>query len=248
MIASLKWTNPDSYSSEQQNINFLVKILMSENKHSLTTKKLVILAYAVGEELLSASSIKGHFHMLVTKLNKTCYYMKQDKCTCGELFSIMISDLYHECRCTSVKEYFTQIFDCSCMKTFPCETVYEILLHSSVIDSLTRSERGFLYRLQHFHCEHFYSFSRLELLPTFINTICYVMYFPAIISSIIWFGSDFWYCQCITCLISYSISTLIHMKLLVFGLLQHSTNERMEWMIVDVPVLFMNFIRFSLCF
>lgn len=137
-----------AYTSQLHNIHNFFKLVLSKDKHS--TKELLALVFAVSEEILPVASIKKYFHILISNVNETCYYIKAERC--GKFISFIIKELYQECRCTTAKDYFLQMFVCPCMDLFHCDTIAEISQNLSVYSQLDKEERDFLFRINNYHC------------------------------------------------------------------------------------------------
>ena len=64
---------------------------------------------------------------------------------CGDLFSRIIQQLYKECSCQTIEEYFKQVFSqqIPCMDLFHCNTISEINEHEEILSKL---EKAFISR------------------------------------------------------------------------------------------------------
>ena len=168
------------YISEVHNVHYTLQLLLSKiNDSELSTMELKVLAFAIGQELISTSTIISTqlVPILIGKLNDVCSMLSSDKC--GEIFSLIIQRLYQECRCRTVKEYFKQVTDMRtpCMDIFQCHTVSEIYEHDIILSQLPQHEKAFLSRLKRLHCGTGYRIYHY-LCPNFIGPeiICFVFY------------------------------------------------------------------------
>ena len=210
------------YSSQLHNIHHFLNLLLTREEH--LTKELVALVFAVGEELISANSIKHHFHILISKVNETCFYVKPE--SSGKLFSFIIKELYKECRCNNIRDYFLQMLESPCMDLFSCETVAEIQLSPSIFSRLHPQERNFLFRLRTYHCD-----------ATLMAMIRYMHYLPLI-------KKGFLLLMYIFTIYAPQEMLMVHIFLLVLSLIEFHFSEKMVWMILQFPDFFMNFLRF----
>jgi archaellum biogenesis ATPase FlaH len=218
------------YSSEIHNIYHLLNLLLSKTEPHLT-KELTVLAYAVGEDFISANLIKDFFYLLVAKVNETCYYIQTEKCS--ELFSLIITQLYNECKCNNIKEFFLHVFSTPCMNLFQCETVAEIEDHPGISSRLGQSERNFLFRLKIHHCEATIMNTCAFYIPFFeycvpkivVQVIIYFYFFVTIIGA--GFNTD---------VIDPDNMVFFHVFLLLRSLYDAIFNyELIIWMIVMLP-------------
>ena len=140
------------YSLETHNIHHFLHLLLRKSVHS--TKELTILAHAVGEKLLSVNLVQSLFRQMMEAIRDICHdtiIIRHRKC--GELFSFIISQLYHECKCKNTYDYITQVLSCRCMDLFKCTTVAEINQHPHIRARLNKQVKNFLFRLNEYHCE-----------------------------------------------------------------------------------------------
>ena len=225
------------YSSESHNIYHLLKLLLSKAE-PLLTKELIVLAYAVGEEFISASLIKDFFYLLVSKVNETCYYIQIDKCS--ELFSLIITQLYNECKCNNVKEFFLQVFSTPCMDIFQCEIIAEIENHPGISSRLGQPERGFIFRLKTHHCEATLLNTCAFYLPLF--NICV----PTVVVQVLFYFNFF------MTIIGFDIIepnnlVMFHICVLIRFLYEAFFNYELTiWMIIILPDFIMYFWRLGL--
>ena len=235
----LNFTEIDQYrfSLDLHNIHHSLRLLISKAENSYSTKEVIALAFAVGEGLISANSIKDHFHLLISKVNQTCYYLTDEKC--GNLFSMMTKELYQECRCTSVKYYIIEVFDCSCMNIFQCESVSEIIQHPNILSKLDKLEIEFLSRSKQ-NCDSsplnsYYCFFNL-CIPTIVLKVTFYLHFIVVIIlapgplSRHYASEGF---------------QLVMMQIIFITISLHQTYyyEIMEWMVVVFPTLVMHIFR-----
>ena len=221
-----------AYSLQLHNIHHFLSLLLSKDEH--LTKERIALAYSVGEGLVSVNSIKNHFHFFISKVQETCYYVKPEKC--GDLFSYIITELYQECRCNNIKEYFKQFLTCPCMDLFRCEIVAEIKQNPSISSRLEQPERDFLFRLKTYHCD-----------ATFMNTYAFYipiiqLYIPSILVKI------FIYVKIFTSVGNEDILDMVLAHIAILSaLIYHTYNlEIMVWLILIFPEFLMHCIRLLL--
>lgn len=226
------------YSLETHNIIHLLRLLLIKSK--LLTNELTVLAYAAGEGLLPAISIKHYFQLLVRRISATCKYMKPKKC--GELFSLIIKQLYNECRCTSVREYFQQMFSSPCMNIFQCDTVAVIICHPTILTHLEQSEKHFLFRLQIYCQTYGYGCRLLDYRYQYSNyyniseATKQVIGYTSFITSFI----------CGNKLMKAEIMIITQFILLAVFLYNTYTIETMLWMNVHFPRFCQHLIRLAL--
>lgn len=224
------------YTSEIHNIYHFLNLLLSKTEPHLM-KELIVLAYAVGEEFISANSIKDHFRLLITKVNETCYYMKTEKCS--ELFSLIITQLYNECKCNNVKEWLWQVLSTPCMDLFQCETIAEIEEHPGISSRLGQSEKNFLFRLKTYLCE-----------ATLMNTCAfYIPLFnycvPLIVVQVFIYFNFFMIIVGIG-IIRPSDMAVMHVAFMLHLLYEVFNYEFMVWMVIIFPDFLMHFWRFCI--
>ena len=138
------------YSIETHNIHHLLTLLLSKTVH--TPKELTILAYVVEEKLLPVNSVRSKFPQMMGAIADICHHNTMKRRKCGQLFSLIIKQLYLQCKCNNTYEYVMQIFSSPCKDQFPCQTVAEIYYQPAILMQLDQQEQNFLSRLKQHHC------------------------------------------------------------------------------------------------
>lgn len=233
------------YSSQPHNIHNFLNILLSRDKYR--TKELVVLFFAVGENLISVNSIKPHFHSLISNVNETCVYVSAERC--GKLFSFITKELYQGCRCTTVKNYFLQILKSSCMDVFNCVTVTEIRQNPSILAKLDQQERAFVLRLELCYCRATFFFNCLFynnfIIPSLFPMLCFIALYVVMCLSNIRSMCDIRNILFIILFVSYLIM-LFHVVYLTLMILMIYDYDKMTWMMVVFPSFSVQSIRFLL--
>lgn len=128
------------YSLETHNVHHFLNLLLAKVVH--TPKELTVLAYAVGEKLLSVNSVRSKFPQMMGVIRDICHHNAMKHKKCGQLFSFIIKHLYLECKCNNTYDYMTQIFSSpmACKDLFPCSTVAEIYWQPAIFMRLSQQE------------------------------------------------------------------------------------------------------------
>jgi archaellum biogenesis ATPase FlaH len=112
-----------SLSLETHNFDFLKDLLMQTKLQS--AKQLAIMAFLVSQNLLKLEELYNYFDLYMDKLSDVCQILSPT--TCGRFYSYIIEYLYQNCKCEILSEYVLNIFHSSCMDTFDCRVVEQII-------------------------------------------------------------------------------------------------------------------------
>jgi archaellum biogenesis ATPase FlaH len=221
------------YSLETHNIHHLLNLLLSKTVH--TPKELTILAYAVGENLLPVNSVRSKFPQMMGAIVDICHHKSMKHRKCAQLFSLIIEQLYLECKCNNTYDYVVQIFSSPCKDLFPCSTLAEIYNQPAILEQLGQQEQIFLSCLKQYHCA--------TLIMTFATSLTTHVHWPAILSGIY---DLCWIIHVVTVQnLSvfhgyhkfYLLAPLLHMLICFYYFLHE---ERMVWLSNYFPLFFLH--------
>ncbi|MCG8621936.1 MAG: hypothetical protein MJE68_08085, partial [Proteobacteria bacterium] len=121
--ANLNKYDKHSLSLETHNFDFLKDLLMQTKQQS--AKQLAIIAFLASENRLKLEELYDYFDLYMDKLSDVCQILSPT--TCGRFYSYAIKYLYQNCKCETLSEYMLNIIHSSCMNSFDCRVVDQII-------------------------------------------------------------------------------------------------------------------------
>lgn len=186
-------------SLERLNMQYLLRILLSKDEHSL--EELQVLAFATSTGLLNSMAIEVYYHEFVNKMNEVCHVLSETDCK--DLYIDIVSyTLHHTCNASTLADHIRALLT-PCDGIFKCSDLQALHKRRDIWIRLKPAGHAQIYlrHLEMSYCKpfqltlfHFHfpwpaliliAFAELAVMPTIVkNPHAFIKLFFVIASSL----------------------------------------------------------------
>ena len=135
--------------SEIHNIMYLTSTLL-RNKN-LSVEELAILAFLVNQGVLQMTSLREYYGLYVVNIEEI-RALNMTPSAYSDFYSHIVKELYRKCECKTLRQYFRNFINSSCMEYFPCTMVQCIMtIHLELPDYIKR----FVLNRANYNCNYY---------------------------------------------------------------------------------------------
>ena len=139
----------NSLQLELHNLYYLRELLLSDIYSS--SEDLAVLAFLLHIKLIQSEELHKHYRLYIIRIGEVCPLLNPN--ICGQLYTTIVSHLYHYYKCETLIVYFTNYFVSPCMEHFQCEVVdYLLDLYTSGVLHLSEDEVKYIAFIASAHC------------------------------------------------------------------------------------------------
>ena len=139
-----------------------------------SARQLATIVFLASENHLKLEELYDYFDLYMDKLSDVCRILSPT--TCGRFYSYAVKYLYQNCKCETLSEYMLNIFNSSCMNSFDCRVVDQIISICQEVEykvlctQLSYREETFIQLVINI-CNNCFFHDRVELLSPIIIII-----------------------------------------------------------------------------
>ena len=110
-------------SSEKHNIYYLITILLGYPH--LTAEELAVLAFIVDQGQLQMTKLREYYKLYIANISDICNLL--NPISCSSLYSLIVKELYEECKCETLTKYVQNFIVSPCTEYFKCTTIQYLM-------------------------------------------------------------------------------------------------------------------------
>ena len=116
-----------------------------------SSEDLAVLIYLSNIKLISVEILHRYYVHCIRNVSEVCPLLNPN--LCGQVYTNIVSHLYHHHKCKTILEYVTHFFVSPCMQIFQCIVVDHLqVLYTSGILQLSEDELSFIALVADSHC------------------------------------------------------------------------------------------------
>ena len=150
-------------SLELHNFYYLRELLLTD---TYSSEELAILAFLFDINVIQLEKLHRYYEFYIVKVHEVCPLLNTK--LCGQMYTNVVRQLYRQCKCETLTEYFQNFFVSTCMKYFQCHVVtYLQDLYIDGVLHLSQEESSYINLVVGSHCNGRYTRHTNSLLCIF---------------------------------------------------------------------------------